>query len=161
MYKTTVVILTVTLAIMSCGKQNKPVLEKDTPLYSLTKEISKRHPALDPDANKAMITCKYFQVTPASFMLELQRNMGKNIDQLKGIDSSRFAQLLRTNVEQFAEQELLLDAAGKSGVKLSVADIDSEMVKIYTQNGGQEAFASDSRRMVSAWIWSEKALNAI
>jgi parvulin-like peptidyl-prolyl isomerase len=115
-------------------------LEKGTPIYDLAMELAKSYPAVDPDANKTLVKCKYFQITPGSFFTEMQLAMGKNIDQIKTLDPKRLPDFLKVNIERMGERNLLLEGAKKAGVVITPAQVDSTLQFIYTQNGGEEAF---------------------
>jgi foldase protein PrsA len=141
MFKHLMTLLVLVFLLIGCGSKKTVTLEKGTPLYNLAKEFATTVPAMDPDANKALVTCKNFTITPASFLTELQRNMGKNMDQLKTFDKSRMAEFFRSNIERLAERDLLLEDARKSNITVPSAELDSTLAKIYKQNGGQEAFA--------------------
>ena len=141
MRKTVLALAILALALYGCGGKKGLVLEKGTPLYTLAKEVAKKYPAMDPDANKVLVSCKYFEITPGTFFTELQRNMGKNMDQLKTLDQKRLQDFFKNNVERLGERQLYLEEAKSIGINVPAAELDSTLLKIYTQNGGQEAFA--------------------
>jgi foldase protein PrsA len=141
MQKFMLALVVVALLLNGCGSKKGVTLEKGTPLYTLAKDVSKNYPAMDPDANKALVSCKYFVLTPGTFFTELQRNMGKNMDQLKTLDPKRLQDFFKNNIERLGERQLFLEAAKNAGVTVPIAELDSSLAKIYTQNGGQEAFA--------------------
>ncbi len=141
MFKYLMTLLVLVFLLIGCGSNKNITLEKGTPLYNLAKEFATTVPALDPDANKALVTCKYFTITPGSFLTELQRNMGKNMDQLKTFDKARLPEFFRSNIERLAERDLFLEDARKAKITIPAAELDSTLAKIYQQNGGQEAFA--------------------
>ncbi|HOZ20280.1 MAG TPA: peptidylprolyl isomerase [bacterium] len=128
------------LVASSCGSPKGLKLEKGTPIYDLAMELAKSYPAVDPDANKTLVKCKYFQITPGSFFTEMQLAMGKNIDQIKTLDPKRLPDFLKVNIERMGERNLLLEGAKKAGVVITPAQVDSTLQFIYTQNGGEEAF---------------------
>ncbi len=128
------------LVASGCGSPKGLKLEKGTPIYDLAMELAKSYPAVDPDANKTLVKCKYFQITPGSFFTEMQLAMGKNIDQIKTLDPKRLPDFLKVNIERMGERNLLLEGAKKAGVVITPAHVDSTLQFIYTQNGGEEAF---------------------
>lgn len=133
-------VLFAALLVGGCGSPKGLKLEKGTPIYDLAKEISKSYPAVDPDANKTLIKCKYFVITPGTFFTEMQLAMGKNIDQIKTLDPKRLPDFLKVNIERMGERNLLLEGAKKAGVVITPAQIDSTLNIIYMQNGSEEAF---------------------
>ncbi|HPI74619.1 MAG TPA: peptidylprolyl isomerase [bacterium] len=141
MRKGLLVLVVLALCFNGCGSKKGIKLEKGTPLYDLAKEIAKKYPAMDPDVNKDLVSCKYFTLTPGTFFTELQRGMGKNTDQLKTLDEKRLQDFFKANVERLGERQLFLETAKAEGIKITPAELDSTLLKIYTQNGGQEAFA--------------------
>ncbi|HNY90087.1 MAG TPA: peptidylprolyl isomerase [bacterium] len=128
------------LVATGCGGPKGAKLEKGTPIYDLAVELAKAYPAVDPDANKTLVKCKYFQITPGTFFTEMQLAMGKNIDQIKTLDPKRLPDFLKVNIERMGERNLLLEGAKKAGVAITPAQVDSTLQFIYTQNGGEEAF---------------------
>jgi len=128
------------LVASGCGSPKGLKLEKGTPIYDLAMELAKSYPAVDPDVNKTLVKCKYFQITPGSFFTEMQLAMGKNIDQIKTLDPKRLPDFLKVNIERMGERNLLLEGAKKAGVVITPAQVDSTLQFIYTQNGGEEAF---------------------
>ncbi len=128
------------LVIGGCGGPKGLKLEKGTPIYDLAKEIAKSYPAVDPDANKTLVKCKYFAITPGTFFTEMQLAMGTNISQIKSLDPKRLPDFLRVNIERMGERNLLLEGAKKAGITVTPAQIDSTVNFIYMQNGGEEAF---------------------
>jgi len=141
MRKTMMVLAALVLLFNGCGSKKGVTLEKGTPLYTLAKELAKNYPALDPDANKALVTCKYFVLTPGDFYTEMKQRMGKNVDQLKTLEASRLQDFFKNNIERLGERHLYLAAAKAEGIAVGAAELDSSLMKIYTQNGGQETFA--------------------
>ncbi|HOT95810.1 MAG TPA: peptidylprolyl isomerase [bacterium] len=133
-------LLAVALLISSCGGQKGMKLEKGTPIYDVAKELAKSYPAVDPDANKTLVKCKYFTITPGSFFTEMQMAMGKNIDQIKTLDPKRLPDFLKVNIERMGERNLLLEGAKRAGILVAPTEIDSTLKFIYAQNGGEEAF---------------------
>ncbi|HNW58804.1 MAG TPA: peptidylprolyl isomerase [bacterium] len=123
-----------------CGGQKGMKLEKGTPIYDVAKELAKSYPAVDPDANKTLVKCKYFTITPGTFFTEMQMAMGKNIDQIKTLDPKRLPDFLKVNIERMGERNLLLEGAKQAGVSIKPTEVDSTLKFIYTQNGGEEAF---------------------
>ncbi len=141
MRKSIIAILFLALLTGGCGGKKGLQLEKGTPIYELAKEVAKSYPAVDPDQNRELITCKYFVITPGTFFTEMQQAMGKNIDELKNLDAQRLPEFLKVNIERMGERNLLLEAAKKSGVSITPQQLDSTLNFIYQQNGGMEAFA--------------------
>ncbi len=133
-------LLAVALLIGGCGGQKGMKLEKGTPIYDVAKELAKSYPAVDPDANKTLVKCKYFVITPGTFFTEMQMAMGKNIDQIKTLDPKRLPDFLKVNIERMGERNLLLEGAKRAGVTVAPTEIDSTLKFIYAQNGGEEAF---------------------
>jgi len=124
------------LVASGCGSPKGLKLEKGTPIYDLAMELAKSYPAVDPDANKTLVKCKYFQITPGSFFTEMQLAMGKNIDQIKTLDPKSLPDFLKVNIERMGERNLLLEGAKKAGVVITPAQVDSTLQFIYTQNCG-------------------------
>jgi parvulin-like peptidyl-prolyl isomerase len=133
-------LLAMAIVVSGCGGPKGMKLEKGTPIYDLAKEISKSYPVTDPDANKTLVKCKYFVITPGSFFTEMQLAMGKNIDQIKTLDPNRLPEFLKVNIERMGERNLLLEGAKKAGVVITAAQVDSTLNFIYAQNGGEENF---------------------
>ncbi len=141
MKKVMLALVVLALVFNGCGAKKGVVLEKGTPLYDLAKEVAKNYPVMDPDVNKALVSCKYFEITPGTFFTELQRNMGKNMDQLKTLEKQRLEDFFKNNIERLGERQLYLEVAKAEGITVPAAELDSTLAKIYKQNGGQEAFA--------------------
>lgn len=140
MFKNLSTVLLIAVIFISCGGQKGMKLEKGTPIYDLAKELSKKYPVVDPDANKTLIECKYFSITPGSFFTEMQLAMGKKIQDLKQYDQNRLSEALRTNIERLGERKLYYEAAKDAKVVIPVKIIDSTMNVIFQRNGGQENF---------------------
>ncbi len=141
MRKLVIAVLFLALVVGGCGGPKGLKLEKGTPIYELAKEVSKSYPVVDPDQNKELVKCKYFVITPGTFFTEMQLAMGKNINELKNLDPKRLPEFLKVNIERMGERNLLLEAAKNSGVAITPQQLDSTLNFIYTQNGGEEAFA--------------------
>jgi len=139
MKKLHLAILALVVLLAACGQKGLQ-LEKGTPIYDLAKEVAKSYPIVDPDANKVLIKCDYFTITPGVFFTELQMAMGKRVQELKNYDKNRLPEFVKMNLQRMGERKLLLEGAKKAGIVITPKQLDSTLNVIFEHNGGKDNF---------------------
>jgi len=139
MKKLYLAVLALVILLAACGQKGLQ-LEKGTPIYDLAKEVAKSYPIVDPDANKVLIKCDYFTITPGVFFTEMQFAMGKRVQELKNYDKNRLPEFLKINIQRMGERKLLLEGAKKAGIVVTPQQLDSTLNVIFEHNGGKENF---------------------
>jgi foldase protein PrsA len=139
MKKLHLAVLALVVLLAACGQKGLQ-LEKGTPIYDLAKEVAKSYPIVDPDANKVLIKCDYFTITPGVFFTEMQFAMGKRVQELKNYDKNRLPEYLKINIQRMGERKLLLEGAKKAGIVVTPKQLDSTLNVIFERSGGKENF---------------------
>lgn len=136
-------ILSLILAVLFVGcskKGDKFQLKEGTAAYTLAKDISAILPALDPGANKVLVSAKKFEITSVEVIQAIQNNIGNRSAQLKELDAARLKQVLEESAVQLGERKLLLDAAAKAKTAISPEELDKALQEEYDRAGDEKKF---------------------
>ncbi len=109
-------------------------------LYHFAAELSKKLPALDPEKNRTLAQCRYFNVTCDSFLLEQIKESGENIYDWLALDSVQLKNIVQQHLKRMIERRLLLISAQAAGVVASPAERDTALQRLYRQNGGEPLY---------------------
>lgn len=134
------VFMLISFVIFGCGKSEKYTLEKDTPAYEFALKLAEKVPALSPDDNNVLISTKSFDVKANEISKLIYVNTGKRSEQISSLDPDRLNGFIKQTATGYAEQKLLMNAAKKSGVKVSESEVDSLMGIQFQRSGGEQQF---------------------
>lgn len=141
MKKVWILIVPLVLLIFGCGdKPGAQKLKKGTPAYETAKELAMKVPSLDPDENRIVVTCKYFDISTGDVIRHLFDNMGKDAAGISQLPAPRIQQEITRAISQLAEKKLLYQVALDSGVTVSEQEVDSLLQNQYKRFQGQEKF---------------------
>ena len=141
MRRTIPAILFVSIFALSCSERPTPItLEKDTSTYRVGKQIAETHPYMDPDSNLILAGSRRFQISAGEVLSWMESTMGNRFASLASIDSAQLRLLVHQTLTRLGEKKLLLDAAIRSRVQISDADVDSVYRLQFRQFGSEVAF---------------------
>ncbi|MBN2012584.1 peptidylprolyl isomerase [candidate division KSB1 bacterium] len=140
--KKMVFVLSVALLIASCAqdKNDLPTLKPDEPAYKLAKELAADAPFIDPDSDTVIVKTNSFIVTANQTMKKIYDTRGNATDRLKGMSADRLKNIFIQSAQQLTEEQLLLQAAKKAGIKIPQAEMDSLMQAQFAHAGGEDKF---------------------
>lgn len=131
----------VVLLLCSCsGDKEKVTLQPGTPSYAFAKDLSSVVPAVDPDSNKVIIETNTFSISTGEVIDVIFTNFGPRSSELKNLAPDRIKSVIEMNAEQLAKEKLLLNAAGKKGITVTDAQVDSLLEVQYQKVGGEDVF---------------------
>ena len=136
----TLVLIIAVLFIGCSQKSARTQLKDGTPAFALAKELSKTLPALDPAADKVLVSAKKFEVTSGEVVQVIQENMGKRTAQLKQLDAAKLKQAFEQSAVQLGERKLLLNAAAAAKTVVSPEELDKAMQEQYARAGDEKKF---------------------
>jgi len=131
------------LAVLFVGcsqKSEKTQLKEGTAAYTLAKDLSGILPALDPAANKVLVSAKKFEITSGEVIQAIQENIGNRSAQLKQLDAAKLKQILEQSAVQLGERKLLLDAAARAKTTVSPEELDKALKEEYGRAGDEKKF---------------------
>lgn len=142
MKKIAVFLIAASLVVVSgcSAKPEKSILKEGTPVYQLVKELSAKVPQFDPQKNITLVRTKKFEIAVGDVAETIMKNLGKNLDRLKGRGAEELKTIFSRMAAQIAENRILLDEAVKAGVTVPPADLDNVLKVQYEKNGGEKAF---------------------
>jgi foldase protein PrsA len=135
----TLVLIIAVLFVGCSQKSARTQLKEGTPAFALAKELSKTLPALDPAADKVLVSAKKFEITSGEVVQVIQENMGNRTAQLKQLDAAKLKQAFEQSAVQLGERKLLLAAAAVKTV-VSPEEMDKAMQEQYTRAGDEKKF---------------------
>ena len=136
----TLVLIIAVLFVGCSQKSARTQLKEGTPAFALAKELSKTLPALDPAADKVLVSAKKFEVTSGEVVQAIQENMGNRTAQLKQLDAPKLRQAFEQSAVQLGERKLLLNAAAAAKTVVSPEELDKAMQGQYARAGDEKKF---------------------
>ncbi|MFH1943297.1 MAG: peptidylprolyl isomerase, partial [bacterium] len=92
------------------------------------------------DSNRIFVKSKTFQISAGEVLNLIRSLYGNRADGMKDMETQQLSTFIEQLTTELVEKKLLLQAAKKSNIKASTADIDSILNAQYTRAGGKDPF---------------------
>ena len=120
--------------IIGCGKKAGGIkLKRGTLAYETAKEAAMKVPSLDPDENRTVVSCTYFDLHTGDVIQHLFDNMGNDAAGIAQLPPARIQQEITRAIGQLAEKKLLYQVAVEQGVTVEDAELDSMLQQQYNK----------------------------
>jgi len=140
-------IIALIILICACNSGSGKKLIEGTTAYHLAESIGEKLPVLKPAANNVLVSAKFFKITTADVVLNIQQSPGTDLGQFYKLDETQLRTALESITLNLAKRKLILKAAVDAGITCSDAEVEEVYKSFYDKFGGEAGFQKELERI--------------